>query len=416
MTGDNINCKKCGTTLQRRGKAMTLAMTCQSCNAYFRTGPWNKDIDNFVHSALPALPIGTKGKIENVVYEVMGFVVKQETKYHYKWREYLLFNPYMGFAFLSEYEGNWNFIWPVEENPKDNIGSETSFTYKEQKYLLYQKYRAAVLFAKGEFFFDVVDITASTVNYEFIAPPFLYGLEISDDSMLWTKGEYLSPNEVAAAFSVPINMLPPKQGRSYTQPIVTNFSEKSLLNLTGVFLFLILLSQFLFNQLASEKVVYQGKFELVQLSDQKFFVTPSFTLAENLTSLEIDIHSPVDNDWFYAEFSLLNEANGEEIIFSKEIQFYKGYEDGSSWSEGSTRGSAFLSSIPAGTYHINIYPEFGFTAKSFSMVVKHDVPIYSNYFIASFCLLLFPIGFYIRKRIIEGNRWSESDYSPYHSE
>ena len=28
----------------------------------------------------------------------------------YSWREYLLFNPYKGFRYLTEFDGHWNFV------------------------------------------------------------------------------------------------------------------------------------------------------------------------------------------------------------------------------------------------------------------------------------------------------------------
>ena len=29
----------------------------------------------------------------------------------YDWYEYLLYNPYNGFRYLTEYQGHWSFIW-----------------------------------------------------------------------------------------------------------------------------------------------------------------------------------------------------------------------------------------------------------------------------------------------------------------
>src|SRR5688572_19673199 len=129
MSGSNypVSCPKCKAENNARGKAMTLAMTCKSCNAYFRTGNWNKDITQFGSAEEPAIPIGSKGKIDGTLYEVLGFAVKKETKYHYSWREYFLFNPYMGYAFLSEYNGHWNIIWPIEDNPNKGVIDDEFF-------------------------------------------------------------------------------------------------------------------------------------------------------------------------------------------------------------------------------------------------------------------------------------------------
>src|SRR5882762_2097525 len=197
MSGSNytLTCPKCQAVNAARGKAMTLAMTCSSCSAYFRVGNWDKNIMSFHSPYEPALPLGARGKIDGVVYEVMGFTVKKEQKYKYHWREYLLFNPFQGYAFLSEYDGHWNIIWPIEDEPTK--GSTKSDFYEGGVfYRLFQKYEAKVVYARGEFFFDVVELTSSTLNREYIAPPFMYALEESDDSVLWCKGEHITREEV----------------------------------------------------------------------------------------------------------------------------------------------------------------------------------------------------------------------------
>ncbi len=409
-----IACPKCSTINAVRGKAMTLALTCSKCNTYFRIGAWNKDITKFANVEEPALPIGTKGKIDNTVYEVMGFVVKQETKYKYFWREYLLFNPYTGYAFLSEYDGHWNFIWPIEGDPKSG-SIDSDFHNNGNLFQLFQKYNSEVTYARGEFFFDVVDLTASTLNYEYISSPRMMAIEHSDDSMLWCEGEYITPKEVAEAFKVPLNTLPSKSGVGYTQPLITGFSEQKMIHFSLLILFMTILLQFFFSMSAGEKVVYQGNFDQLQMKDQKIATTPSFNLEGGTKSLEIQIYAPVTNDWFFAEFSLINDQDGTEYNFTKDIEYYKGYEDGESWAEGGQQGEAFISSIPEGRYHINIYPEFSLINHEFNIIVKRDVPTMSNFFFVLVALALFPIGYYIRKRIFERRRWSESDYSPYYS-
>lgn len=416
MSGSNytIACPKCNTTNAVRGKAMTLALACTNCNAYFRIGAWNKDITKFANVEEPALPIGTKGKVDDTLYEVMGFVVKQEVKYKYKWREYLLFNPYKGYAFLSEYDGHWNFIWPIEGDPKQG-SIDSDFHNKGNLFQLFQKYHSEVIYARGEFFFDVVDITSSTVNYEYICPPHLFGLEESADSMLWYEGEYITPKEVGDAFNVPVNKLPSKTGIGYTQPIVTGFSESTMIRFSILIFFLIVVLQLFFSMSSSEKQVLYQMYDKAQMKDQKMIATESFTLEGDMKSVEIEVYAPITNDWFFAEFSLINEQDGTEYNFTKDIEYYHGQEDGESWAEGEQRGEAFLSQIPGGKYHINIYPEFSMLNHEFNIIVKRDVPTASNFFIVLIVLILFPVGYYIRKHILERRRWSDSEYSPYSS-
>jgi hypothetical protein len=419
MSGNNtysVTCPVCGVEQALRGKAMTRALTCKACNMYFRTGQWEKSTVEFLHTEPQAIPIGAKGKIDDFVYEVMGFVVKQETKYKYRWREYLVFNPYRGYAFLSEYNGHWNFVWPIEHDPKKSKAINNDFIYKDVTFQLYQKYTAQVVFAKGEFFFDVVDITSSTVNYEYIGPPYMVALEKSADSVLWCEGQYFTPNEVAEAFSTPVNKLPSKDGIGYTQPFKTSFTDQSLIAFSVLILLVMIVLQLMLNNSSEDKVVFSSEYNRNELKDQKMLTTPSFDLDDGIKNLEIYIFAPVSNDWFFSEFSLINDGTGEEYNFTKEVEFYSGYDDGGSWTEGSQSGEAFLSQIPAGKYHLNIYPEFSFTNQSFSLTVKRDVPMSSNFFITCLAISIFPAFYMGRKRYREQKRWSDSDYSPYSSE
>jgi hypothetical protein len=382
---------------------------------YFRVGSWDKSTVEFLHVEPQAIPLGSKGKIDNVVYEIMGFVVKQEAKYHYRWREYLLFNPYQGYAFLSEYNGHWNFVWPIEHNP-ESPGSKTDFNYNDSAFKLYQKYTAQVVYANGEFFFDVVDITASTVNHEYIAPPNLVAREQSEDSLLWCEGEYMSRKDIAGIFSIPKDKLPSATGIGYTQPFDTSFSDKALISLSIFMLLFVLLIQVLLNSSSDDRVVFQADYSQAALQDQKMFVTPPFDLNDGTRSLGVYVYAPLNNDWFFSEFSLINENTGTEYNFTKEVEYYSGYDDGTSWAEGSKSGEAFLSRIPPGKYHINIYPEFSGINNSFTITIKRDVPMSSNFYITCIALAIFPIFYFLRNRYREQKRWSDSDYSPYSTE
>jgi hypothetical protein len=400
MSGSNTSlCPSCKKESTLHGKAMTLAVTCSACGTYYRTGSWNRNIIKFPNKEVGNLTVGQTGTFEEVNYRVMGFVVKQEQRYKYTWKEYLLFNPYHGFAFLSEYNGHWNFIWPLETDPKDGSISST-FEYEDNSYKLYQQYDARVLYAEGEFFFDVCDVTASSHNREYISPPFLIGIEQSEDGIMAYQGEYLTPKEVADAFKKSVKDLPGKSCIGYTQPFGGSFGQDVLIKTTIAFGFILIFLQLFLNSVADDAQVFHEDFHS---GDQKVIVTQSFELPGNSQSLGLEIYSPVDNNWFVADFALVNEADGTEYNFTKEVEYYHGYEGGESWTEGSRQGEAFLSKIPQGKYHINIYPEFGST----------DIAFESNLFVAFLLLLVFPVGYSIYRYSYEKRRWSESDYSPY---
>lgn len=412
MSGSDftINCVHCSAVVVLRGKAMTIAVTCPSCKKYFRVSQGD-EIITFNQKVVPLIPIGSKAVIDGAKYEVMGFVVKKENKYKYQWREYLLFNPAMGYAFLSEYDGHWNFIWPIEENPISNLSTKVS--YKGEIYDLYSRYSAEVVYTEGEFFFDVVQITSSTHNRDFISPPYLLGLESSDDSSTAFMGEYVTRDEISSWFSIPLSKLPPSTGIGYTQPMKVSLRQDHLIMLTVFFVAVALVIQIVLSSYSSEQKVWQLRFEPVSGGDQKFVSSPSFRLDKYSQSLFFDLYCQVDNDWFVADFSLINEDDGTEYNFAKEIAYYSGYEGGESWTEGSRSASAYLSKIPAGNYHVNLYPEYGSRQYPFSMTIESDVPAWSNFFWFIVALLLFPAVYIIYQRWFDARRWRDSEYNPY---
>ncbi len=73
-----------------------------------------------------------------------------------------------------------------------------------------------------------------------------------------------------------------------------------------------------------------------------------------------------------------------------------------------------LSRVPAGRYHLNFYPmtEAGPAAPSIGVTVTADPPLWSNFFIVFFLLLIYPAWQYLRRASHESSRWSESDYAP----
>jgi hypothetical protein len=420
MSGPNGNsvtlaCPRCETVITPRGKAMTRALVCTSCKGYVLVGSKERPKQEYKSEEPQVLALGSKGKVDGVNYEVIGFVIKRERVYRYKWNEYLLFNPYHGYAFLSEYNGHWNFIWPIEHDPRKSSVSG-DFYHEQEEFKLYQKYSADVVYARGEFFFDVVGTTRDTINYDYIAPPRLLTLEQNEDSRLWCEGEYITPREIAEAFKIESSGLPRRQGIGYTQPFNKSFTDQALISLTVVLLLVTLVLQLVMNNNAAEQVIFSASYDRNELKDQKVVVTPSFELKGGTQSLAVNIHSPLSNDWFFSAFTLVNEADGSEYNFTKEIEFYSGYDGDGYWTEGSKSAEAFLSKIPEGKYHLNIYPEYGFGTQSFDIAVIRDVPMYSNFFVVALILVIFPIFHFIRQRYREQRRWADSDYSPYHTE
>ncbi len=404
------SCPKCKHVTTPKGKALTLSLTCEKCGVYYCVH--TNANDQFLTKFIPALAIRSRGKIKGVLYEVMGFAVKREKKYEYQWREYFLFNPNVGIAFLSEYDGNWNFLKPYSKHPLF-VSYTATPTIEKGKFQLYAKYHAEVLYASGEFFTDIIGSNESSTHYEHICPPYILNFEESNSQLGAYLGEYISPALVATGFNLDKKNLPPKKGLGYTQPHSFSVDESLLLTISVVTLLAAFFLQWILNETAINKKVFESHFVQADLNGQKMFTTSSFQLEGDQKNVVIKVKAPLSNDWFFAEYSLINDATDQEYIFTNEFEYYNGTEEGEAWSEGSNMGDAFLSSIPKGKYHINIYPEFSTSNHEFTISIFRDTPFYSNFFVLCFLLCLFPAAFYGYRYYREQKRWEDSEYSTY---
>jgi hypothetical protein len=121
----------------------------------------------------------------------------------------------------------------------------------------------------------------------------------------------------------------------------------------------------------------------------------------------------VENSWLEAEITLVNEQTGAEQDLNLGVEYYYGYEDGESWSEGSRKSEEMLSAVPEGRYHLVIVPMKPTETANFEVWVKRDIPTWSNFWIALGLIFLIPTYQQYRKDSFEKQRWMNSDYSPY---
>src|SRR5437773_2186556 len=108
-------------------------------------------------AATTLIPLGTRGKLRGMDYEVIGFQRRdiEVEEIIYYWHEYLLFNPYKGFRYLSEYNGHWNDISICKQLPTVERGLSSSpgsaANYLGESYKHFQTAEANSDFVFGEF-------------------------------------------------------------------------------------------------------------------------------------------------------------------------------------------------------------------------------------------------------------------------
>lgn len=410
----SIECGTCKHLIQLKTHPYAQSVVCGHCGTYWslKGGTTVKERGKRQDN-MPAIELYAKGILKDVEYQLTGFCVKADPD-GYEWREYSLFNPEKGFAFLSEFNGHWMFLQELDAFPKYKSLNAHSITAEDgEEYLLYNRYNPKLKDASGEFPEEVFHCGGRRIS-EYISPPEIRIMEYDKDECVeWLKGEHISRNDIQKAFGNAVVFMPPKVGTGAIEPVPFTVNPY-LLKVSAVISLLFLAVVYLVTAgMAEKKLVYEQSF--VMLGDQQnAYLSTPFTLTKKRSNLEIEIDANVSNSWFELSGILVNTKTGAEYEFSKGVEYYFGVSDGESWSEGSRTATVLLNEIPAGEYILRFSPasEAYNQLREFYVKAVADVPPGRNFFIVA-VLMLLPFGlvyFFVFNR--ERKRWEYSAFSP----
>ncbi len=410
-------CPNCGGQVELRGFANTLTAVCKHCATVLDTSvPAISILHRFDKKQIrqPLIPLGTRGKFHNTVYELIGFQVRglESSGEVWEWSEYLLFNPYRGFLYLTEYHGHWNLVRPVFALPAVSSGARAKVSWRSRSYRHFQNGVAKTIFVLGEFPWRVHVNETVTVD-DYTCPPFVLSAEHTGQETTWSEGEYIEGRRVWEAFGLKASP-PAPSGVYINQPSPYPQGAGSALRMCGV-LELALLALVIFFLLFSQRtVVLKESHQFVQTSSgEASYVTPVFELKGRPSNVEIRTRTDVENGWVYFNYALINSDTGHAFNFGREVSYYHGRDSDGNWSEGGRNDRVSIPSVPAGSYYLRVEPEADPKSPPvhYDLIVRHDVPYYGYFAVAALLLPLPAIVLTWRRYSFEQERWKESDYS-----
>lgn len=419
LQADTIRCKSCRKEIPRVLHAQAKVLVC-SCKRIYNNRPNElayEGIFNTKKPQQPWIPLGSRGTLKGIKYQVVGYQVAKEKGKIYKWREYVLFNPLNGYAFLSEYDGHWNFFRYVG-NLQHNPLFEKNIEYEGYHYMLFNKYKSESHFAIGEFPWDILGEQGQV--WEYICPPYSLNKLVSTSEISWMQGEYLLPEELQKVFGIQTPP-PTRVGTGSTEPLSMSLPAGKTGTAALVAFILLLALHIFFVSSSKEGFVFKESFPLSAGSHGNGAEPVGARTIElkpdqfGNTNMEFILQAPVQNSWFAIGVNLIHLQSGREYSFEMGVEYYSGYEGGESWSEGSKKEDKLLSSMPPGTYQMLIYPylDSGNPIREFSLQIHKDLAVWSNFWIMSLLIWLVPFVQGIREYYFERSRWLNSNYSPY---
>ncbi|HEV2962646.1 MAG TPA: DUF4178 domain-containing protein [Candidatus Angelobacter sp.] len=415
----SLSCPNCGATVTIRSFGQAINVVCGSCHSILDAQDPNVQVLQKFSAAMkfqPLIPLGSRGKLRGTVYEVIGFQRRQITVdgEKYGWGEYVLFNPYKGFRYLTEYDGHWNDVAPLRTLPNTTFPTGP-VNYLGQTYKHFQTAHAATIFVIGEFPWQVrVDETVTVCDY--VAPPRVLSSETtSDKEVTWSLGEYMNGGDLWKAFSLPGHP-PTTVGVYENQPSPLSATSRTIWKTCGLLLVGALLLFIINTALAKNKTVFTKAyvFDTNDPAGEHSFVTDTFEFTGSRAApVKVESYANLDNNWLYLNYALVNDDTGQTYDFGREVSYYSGYDSDGSWTEGSRRDSLIIPSVPPGHYFLRIEPESDRKPGriSYTVTVTHDYPVGYWLWIAAGLLVVPAVLVTWRSINFEHLRWQESDHA-----
>ncbi len=411
---ETFRCNRCGAPLTPKALA-SVVIVCGSCGSVH-------DLQNEHHPILyqaelergprPLIPLGSRGRLRGKDYEAIGFM-QREAKVEgiaYRWSEYLLFNLGGGFDWLSEYDGHWNYIRPTDHTPAFAGGFAQ---YQQRRFRHFQNSEAIVSYVLGEFYWRVALGETASLR-DFVDPPWILSEERTGKELLHSVGEYVSGDEIRAAFQAE-REFPEPVGVYANQPSPWQGKIGGYWLRFGLLALLLIAAQIGFVAGSGAPEAIRTTVELDRATPETTQTTPPFDL-KGRGPVEIRVNTNLANNWVDLSVALVDVDKGTVYTGEREVSYYEGYDDGY-WSEGSRAADLRFSGVPDGSYYLAVSAESDATTAAWDSVacnltVRRATVGWGNFFLALLALAVWPGVVTMRHNAFETRRWMESDHPP----
>jgi hypothetical protein len=419
-----FNCPSCGAGIELHAGAHTRNVACAFCGAVIDATDPNLRILQQVEQRLrlePAIPLGTRGTLHGIAWEAIGFQQRTITVdgEDYSWREYLLFNPYHGHRYLTEYDGHWNDVATIHAVPSVAEGARPVARHAGAPFRHFQSATARTTYVVGEFPWEV-RVGDEVTTRDFVAPPRMLSQESTEDETTWSLGTYIAADEVWKAFALP-GRAPRPIGVFANQPNPFGGRARGIWRVAKLSILALALVGAARCATARDERVFERQYVVgAEPGDSAAFVTDAFELRGRTSNVALDLWADLDNSAVFLDIGLVNAQTGDVRDVGRELAYFHGVEDGESWREGSENDRVVLPSVPSGRYYLRVRPERDPTAQPFggapppirySVRVRRDVAR-PGYWLLAFGLIALPsLWPLLRSWSFEQTRWQQSDYA-----
>lgn len=342
-----VNCPNCGGTVDIRVAGTTVSVICGHCGSTLDATSPDLQVIAKADQALktPQIPLGTRAVLKGKTWEVVGY--QERTDEEVAWAEYLLFNPYEGYAFLVDDGRRFNLGRLLDKLPTSGWG--LGLQADGQSFSRFgDPYPVRTTFVVGEFYWRV-QVGETVQETDYVTPGTMLACEDYQGERTWTRLDMLDWGEAETAFGAP------GRRREYSHPapherspFKSQLFEAWVIGIIAAFTLLIISGM-----AAGTEQLSSITTEAVLDGPEKTVVIKDVVLPPGRSRVSIDAEaSTLDNSWVDLDYSLTDQKTQDSVDTYGTAEFYSGVDSDGSWTEGERRPSTDLSSIPGGKYDL----------------------------------------------------------------
>jgi hypothetical protein len=346
-----ISCPNCGGATEIKAAGYTVTLVCQYCSSVLDVANPDVRVITAYNEAAAELeiPLGTRGVINGTEWEVIGYITRSDSEM--EWDEYLLFNPYAGYRWLSKVEEEWSLGVALTSTPQPTGGAavtlgDQSFTKR------YEAETVTVDYVLGEFYWRVA-VGEQVTATEFYGRGKALSLEESGSEINWTLNERIPSSLIGTAFGLAeiVDEAGDAElaGQGKRGPLTMMFMMAAAASL------LMMVLTMMFGAQGSQAV---QPFDLDLEKPAKTVPIGTITITRPYQTVTLKARAEgLKNQWVDLDYSLVNRATQKSVDAQGVIEEYEGHDSDGSWSEGGQSTTTKIASVPRGTYDIMVDAE-----------------------------------------------------------
>jgi len=344
-----LSCPNCGGIVNVRAQGLTVSILCEHCGSTLDATSPDLQVIARANEALkkPQIPLGTRGTLNGRVWEVIGYM--ERTDEDVIWAEYLLFNPYEGYAFLVDDGRRFSLGIMLDQVPKTTFGG--ILLLDRRVYSRFgQPYPVRVTFVVGEFYWRVA-VGETVTETDFVRPGTMLSCEEYETERTWTRLDMLDWGVAEKAFGIP----PRRRNYLYPaphepSPYKRQFGEAVIVGLIALFLL-----GMVSNMNGREQQIIQVTSRVAFDGSGRNVVIRGIALPAGRSRVAIDADAgAIENAWVDLDYTLTNEVTQRSARSFTTLEHYSGNDSNGAWSHGDPRTEVGLASMPAGRYDLSI--------------------------------------------------------------